>query len=254
MSSKDKFAEGLAEAADSDPEKGDEEAKKPAKEKSAKGGKGKAKAAKAEKPEKTEKVEAEPEADGKDEPAESPPAEKAAPRPKKKGRRKDALNEKYEAVKRAETHITQLQRLTIPDLHEIAREEGIEDYTGLKKQDLVFKILKNRVQQNGLMYGEGVLEVLPDGFGFLRSPDYSYLPSPDDIYVSPSQIRRFGIRTGNVVAGQIRPPKESERYFALLRVEAINFEDPEGAAGQGRLRRSDPALPRASDHPRVGCR
>jgi transcription termination factor Rho len=227
MSSKDKFAEGLAEAADSDPEKGDEEAKKPAKEKSAKGGKGKAKAAKAEKPEKTEKVEAEPEADGKDEPAESPPAEKAAPRPKKKGRRKDALNEKYEAVKRAETHITQLQRLTIPDLHEIAREEGIEDYTGLKKQDLVFKILKNRVQQNGLMYGEGVLEVLPDGFGFLRSPDYSYLPSPDDIYVSPSQIRRFGIRTGNVVAGQIRPPKESERYFALLRVEAINFEDPE---------------------------
>jgi transcription termination factor Rho len=202
MSSKDKFAEGLAEAADSDPEKGDEEAKKPAKEKSAKGGKGKAKAAKAEKPEKTEKVEAEPEADGKDEPAESPPAEKAAPRPKKKGRRKDALNEKYEAVKRAETHITQLQRLTIPDLHEIAREEG--------KQDLIFKMLKARVQQNGIMYGEGVLEVLPDGFGFLRSPDYSYLPGPDDIYVSPSQIRRFGLRNGHdVVRGRSARPRRA---------------------------------------------
>jgi hypothetical protein len=154
MSSKDKFAEGLAEAADSDPEKGDEEAKKPAKEKSAKGGKGKAKAAKAEKPEKTEKVEAEPEADGKDEPAESPPAEKAAPRPKKKGRRKDALKEAG------------------PDL---------QDPQGAH-------------QQNGLMYGEGVLEILPDGFGFLRSPEYNYLPCPDDIYVSPSQIRRFGLR------------------------------------------------------------
>ena len=145
----------------------------------------------------------------------------------RKGRRKDTLNEKYEAVKRGETHITALQKLTIPDLHELAQEEGIEEYTGLKKQDLVFSILKMRVQQNGLMYGEGVLEVLPDGFGFLQSPDYSYLPSPDDIYVSPSQIRRFGIRTGNIVAGQIRPPKENERYFALLRVEAINGEDPE---------------------------
>jgi transcription termination factor Rho len=145
----------------------------------------------------------------------------------RRGRGKDALNDKYEAVKRGETHITQLQKLAIPDLQEIAREEGIEDVTGLKKQELVFQILKTRVQQNGLMYGEGVLEVLPDGFGFLRSPDYSYLPSPDDIYVSPSQIRRFGIKTGNVVAGQIRPPKENERYFALLRVEAINGEDPE---------------------------
>ena len=98
---------------------------------------------------------------------------------------------------------------------------------GLKKQDLIFKILKERVKQNGLMYGEGTLEVLPDGFGFLRSPDYNYLPCPDDIYVSPSQIRRFGLKTGAIVAGQIRPPKENERYFALLRVEAINFEDPD---------------------------
>ncbi|HHT9132075.1 MAG TPA: transcription termination factor Rho, partial [Candidatus Tripitaka californicus] len=93
--------------------------------------------------------------------------------------------------------------------------------------ELIFKILKDRVTQNGLMYGEGVVEVLPEGFGFLRSPDYSYLPGPDDIYISPSQIRRFGIKTGVTVSGQIRPPKEGERYFALLKVEAINFEDPE---------------------------
>jgi transcription termination factor Rho len=97
----------------------------------------------------------------------------------------------------------------------------------MKKQDLIFQILRSRIRQNGLMYGEGVLEILPDGFGFLRGPEYSYLPCPDDIYISPSQIRRFGLRNGHVVQGQIRPPKESERYFALLRVEAINGEDPE---------------------------
>ena len=117
--------------------------------------------------------------------------------------------------------------MTMPQLLKIAREEGLSDYTGLKKQDLIFKILKERVKQNGLMFGEGTLEVLPDGFGFLRSPDYNYLPCPDDIYISPSQIRRFGLRTGAVVAGQIRPPKENERYFALLRVEAINYDNPD---------------------------
>jgi transcription termination factor Rho len=115
----------------------------------------------------------------------------------------------------------------MPQLIRTAKTEGIADYMGLKKQDLIFKILKERVKQNGLMYGEGTLEVLPDGFGFLRSPDYNYLPCPDDIYVSPSQIRRFGLKTGAIVSGQIRPPKENERYFALLRVEAINFEDPD---------------------------
>jgi len=117
--------------------------------------------------------------------------------------------------------------MTVGELHEVATTEGLTEYTGLKKQDLIFKILKDRINRNGLMYGEGVLEILPDGFGFLRSPEYNYLPCPDDIYVSPSQIRRFGLRTGHIVAGQIRPPKESERYFALLRVEAINMEDPE---------------------------
>ncbi len=136
-------------------------------------------------------------------------------------------NARYEEVKRGGTHITELQQMTMPQLLKTAKEEGIAEYTGLKKQDLIFKILKERVKQNGLMFGEGTLEVLPDGFGFLRSPDYNYLPCPDDIYISPSQIRRFGLRTGSVVAGQIRPPKENERYFALLRVEAINFQDPE---------------------------
>ncbi len=137
------------------------------------------------------------------------------------------INNRYEEIKRGSTHISELQQMTMVQLLKIAREEGLSDYTGLKKQDLIFKILKERVKQNGLMFGEGTLEILPDGFGFLRSPDYNYLPCPDDIYISPSQIRRFGLRTGAVVAGQIRPPKENERYFALLRVEAINYDNPD---------------------------
>ena len=123
-------------------------------------------------------------------------------------------------------HVAELQRMTISQLMELAKAQDIPECTGLKKQDLIFKILKERVKLDGLMFGEGTLEILPDGFGFLRSPDYHYLSCPDDIYVSPSQIRRFGLRTGVTVAGQIRPPKENERYFALLRVEAINLEDP----------------------------
>nr|WP_205848054.1 transcription termination factor Rho [Anaerohalosphaera lusitana] len=124
-------------------------------------------------------------------------------------------------------HLKDLQNLAVPELHKMAQETGLQDYLGLNKQQLIFKLLKERIRKNGLMYGEGVLEVLPDGFGFLRSPAYNYLSSPDDVYVSPSQIRRFGLRSGHVIAGQIRPPKESEKYFALLRVEAINFQDPD---------------------------
>jgi transcription termination factor Rho len=139
----------------------------------------------------------------------------------------EEVNTRYEEIKRGGTHISELQHMTMPELLKTAKTEGLAEYTGLKKQDLIFKILKERVKQNGLMFGEGTLEVLPDGFGFLRSPDYNYLPCPDDIYISPSQIRRFGLRTGSVVAGQIRPPKENERYFALLRVEAINYNDPD---------------------------
>ena len=128
------------------------------------------------------------------------------------------------------TRISDLKRKTIADLQTLAKDEGMDGISGLKKQDLIYRILEHRLQQNGMMFGEGVLEVLPDGFGFLRSPDYNYLPCPDDIYISPSQIRRFGMRTGTTVSGLIRQPKENERYFALLRVEAINFEDPEKLA------------------------
>jgi transcription termination factor Rho len=139
----------------------------------------------------------------------------------------DDTDERYEQIKQSgDTHIAELQKMSMVELIEEARQENLTDYAGIKKQDLIFKILKERVKLNGLMYGEGTLEILPDGFGFLRSPDYHYLSCPDDIYVSPSQIRRFGLHTGATVSGQIRPPKENERYFALLRVEAINYEDP----------------------------
>ena len=120
-----------------------------------------------------------------------------------------------------------LKENKIGDLANIAREMRVEGASAMRKQELIFSILQAQAERNGLVCGEGVLEILPDGFGFLRAPDYNYLPGPDDIYVSPSQIRRFNLRTGDVVFGQIRPPKEGERYFALLKVETINFEEPE---------------------------
>jgi transcription termination factor Rho len=138
----------------------------------------------------------------------------------------DEVNSRYEEIKRGSNHLTDLQQKSLPELIVIAKEVGITEVEGLAKQNLVFLIIKERVKQNGLMLGEGTLEILPDGFGFLRSPDYNYLPCVDDIYISPSQIRRFGLRTGTIVSGQIRPPKENEKYFALLRVEAINYADP----------------------------
>src|SRR5262245_15313071 len=138
----------------------------------------------------------------------------------------DVVHKHYESVKQGDVHIAELQRMSMGQLIEEARKENLADIAGIRRQDLIFKLLKERVKLNGLMFGEGTLEILPDGFGFLRSPDYHYLSCPDDIYVSPSQIRRFGLRTGTTVAGQIRPPKENERYFALLRVEAINGDDP----------------------------
>jgi transcription termination factor Rho len=126
-------------------------------------------------------------------------------------------------------YLTQLKQRNITELNDIARELKIEGAANLRKQELIFAILQAQTEKNGVIYGEGVLETLPDGFGFLRAPDSNYLPGPDDIYISPSQIRRFNLRTGDIVSGQIRPPKESERYFALLKVEKINFEDPEVA-------------------------
>jgi transcription termination factor Rho len=124
-------------------------------------------------------------------------------------------------------NLVELKAKKVGELTKMSREFDIEGASGMRKQELIFALLQAQTEKNGLIYGEGVLEILPDGFGFLRAPDYSYLPGPDDIYVSPSQIRRFSLRTGDTVSGQIRPPKDSERYFALLKVEAVNHEDPE---------------------------
>jgi transcription termination factor Rho len=130
------------------------------------------------------------------------------------------------AIAKDAISISQLQRMDIDELHDVAGKEGLSDYFHFPKQELIFKILKARAAKQGLMYGEGTLEIMPDQFGFLRSPDQSYLPGPDDIYVSPSQVRRFGLKKGMVVKGLIRPPKESERYFALLRVDDVNSRAP----------------------------
>jgi len=126
-------------------------------------------------------------------------------------------------------NLADLKEKSIAEMSDLARDLRIEGASGLRKQELIFAILQAQAEKNGNIYGEGVMETLPDGFGFLRSPDYNYLPGPDDIYVSPSQIRRFNLRTGDIVSGQVRPPKESERYFALLKVEKINYEEPEVA-------------------------
>jgi transcription termination factor Rho len=125
--------------------------------------------------------------------------------------------------------LKQLKEMTINELSSVARGIGVENPAGMRRQDLIFRVLQRQTEREGLIFGEGVLEVLPEGFGFLRAPEYNYLPGPDDIYVSPSQIRRFNLHTGDTISGQIRPPKEGERYFALIKVEAINFEPPEVA-------------------------
>jgi transcription termination factor Rho len=124
-------------------------------------------------------------------------------------------------------NLVELKAKKVGELTKMAKGFKIDGSSGMRKQELIFALLQAQTEKNGLIYGEGVLEILPDGFGFLRAPDYSYLPGPDDIYISPSQIRRFSLRTGDTVSGQIRPPKDSERYFALLKVEAVNYEDPE---------------------------
>jgi len=126
-------------------------------------------------------------------------------------------------------NLIELKGKSINELNLVARQLGVEGASGMRKQELIFALLQAQTEKNGMIYGEGVLEILPDGFGFLRAPDYNYIPGPDDIYVSPSQIRRFNLRTGDTVSGQIRPPKDNERYFALLKVEYVNYEDPEVA-------------------------
>src|SRR5207249_9459039 len=126
-------------------------------------------------------------------------------------------------------NLSELKEKSISDLNVIARDLNVQNMGGLRKQELIFKILQSQAEKDGLIFAAGVLEVLPDGFGFLRAPDYNYLPGPDDIYVSPSQIRKFDLRTGDTVSGQVRPPKDGERYFALIKVEAVNFEHPDEA-------------------------
>ena len=137
-------------------------------------------------------------------------------------------DEKLAEIKEGEVlDIGKLKEMNITTLTQVAKDLAVVGATGLRKQELIFKILQAQTEKNGLIFSEGVLECLPDGFGFLRAPDYNYLPGPDDIYVSPSQIRKFDLRTGDTISGQIRPPKEGERYFALIKVEAINFEPPD---------------------------
>ncbi|MCH7679625.1 Rho termination factor N-terminal domain-containing protein [candidate division KSB1 bacterium] len=126
-------------------------------------------------------------------------------------------------------HLKELKDKSIGELTDLARTLGVDSAGNLRRQELIFSILQAQTDNDGQIYGSGVLETLPDGFGFLRAPDYNYLPGPDDIYVSPSQIRRFGLRTGDTIEGQIRPPKDSERYFALLKVEKVNFDTPEAS-------------------------
>jgi len=126
-------------------------------------------------------------------------------------------------------NLKELKNMKISELNKLAKQYNLQGSGGLRKSELIFALLQAQTEKNGHIYGEGVLEILPDGFGFLRSPDYNYLPGPDDIYVSPSQIRRFNLKTGDTVAGQVRPPKEGERYFAMLKVEVVNEEDPETA-------------------------
>ena len=153
-------------------------------------------------------------------PAAIEPTEAAKPAENTKSgprRSKDTLN------------ISELKEMSIATLTQVAKDLNVAGATGMRKQDLIFQILKAQTEKSGFIFSEGVLEVLPDGFGFLRAPDYNYLPGPDDIYVSPSQIRKFDLQTGDTVSGQIRPPKEGERYFALIKVEAVNFEAPDQA-------------------------
>ena len=146
--------------------------------------------------------------------------------------------------------LSSLKEMSVTELTRIAKQLEVPGATGMRKQELIFEILRARAEKSGLIFSEGVLEVLPDGFGFLRAPDYNYLPGPDDIYVSPSQIRKFDLHTGDTVSGQIRSPKEGERYFALIKVEAVNFEPPERAREKVFFENLTPLYPQGRLHAR----
>jgi transcription termination factor Rho len=163
-------------------------------------------------------------------PAPPPSPEPAAGPPENLGQQRRKQQAAQSAKNGTPTlDLVELKDMSIQNLNQVAKDMGIAGAAGLRKQELIFKILQTQAEKSGLIFSEGVLECLPDGFGFLRAPEYNYLPGPDDVYVSPSQIRRFDLRTGDTISGQIRPPKEGERYFALIKVDAINFEPPEEA-------------------------
>ena len=163
-------------------------------------------------------------------PAVEPPVEPPQAQPPGPGQRRHKAQQAQGVKNGTPTlDLVALKDMSIQKLNDVAKDMGIAGAAGLRKQELIFKILQTQAEKSGLIFSEGVLECLPDGFGFLRAPEYNYLPGPDDVYVSPSQIRRFDLRTGDTISGQIRPPKEGERYFALIKVDAINFEPPEEA-------------------------
>src|SRR5712692_343776 len=221
MSEQEFENETTAAAVETPPE---EKAEKPAR---------KARKPKAEKPAEEQTASSEPAAEA----VEAPPngnGEQAAAAvveaPAEREQRPQNRRPEGQQTQAAETlDIRVLKEMKLPDLTKLARDLGVENATGMRKQDLIFSILQAQTEKSGLIFSEGVLECLPDGFGFLRAPEYNYLPGPDDIYVSPSQIRRFDLHTGDTVSGQVRPPKEGERYFALIKVEAVNFEHPDVA-------------------------
>ncbi len=150
--------------------------------------------------------------------------------------------------------IAELKEKNITELTKIARSLDLPGASGLRKQDLIFKILQAQSEKEGHIFAEGVLEILPDGYGFLRSPDYNYLPGPDDIYVSPSQIRKFDLKTGDTISGQVRPPHEGEKYFALVKIEAVNFESPEEARNKILFDNLTPAVSAGAFEARDGAR
>ena len=166
--------------------------------------------------------------------------------PARKQSQEEVQEEKIVELKEGEVlDIAKLKEMNITTLTQVAKDLSVVGATGMRKQELIFKILQAQTEKNGLIFSEGVLECLPDGFGFLRAPDYNYLPGPDDIYVSPSQIRKFDLRTGDTISGQIRPPKDGERYFALIKVEAINFEPPDEARNKIFFDNLTPLYPQA---------
>ncbi|MGA2214803.1 MAG: Rho termination factor N-terminal domain-containing protein, partial [Bryobacteraceae bacterium] len=174
-------------------------------------------------------AEPKPSADQADAKAADPNGKAEAPAAPTGGRKRQGGAAPQANQKNGTLDLVELKDMSIQKLNQIAKDLNVTGTAGLRKQELIFKILQTQAEKSGLIFSEGVLECLPDGFGFLRAPEYNYLPGPDDVYVSPSQIRRFDLRTGDTVSGQIRPPKEGERYFALIKVDAINFEPPEEA-------------------------